>query len=299
MTTQKESLEKRRLSLWRKRASYKVGKTRHQRKEQHRLQMNIFMLVVLAAAVAGIMTVIFNWRGAGSTKTVSCAEFPIYCVPLVGGGSDALADVETAASRELDANSKGADGVARGISADGIPIIGNPDAPIHFAIVSDFACPHCQDYHNGDLKRFIRDYVITGKATVQLSLQTGTGGAFSQTASQGALCAGEQGAFWEMSDEFYRLGESMSYDAAFSISQIRESADDMGLDENELVDCISSGRYLNVVTNNRYFASDNGVTGTPTVLVSYGDSGVWAKVDNRLYDTLRALTEEALANAAN
>jgi hypothetical protein len=37
------------------------------------------------------------------------------------------------------------------------------------------------------------------------------------------------------------------------------------------------------------------VTGTPTVLIRYGDSGEWTKVTDRSYDNLMSLIEQANA----
>jgi protein-disulfide isomerase len=162
-------------------------------------------------------------------------------------------------------------------------------------MVSDFACSHCQDFHRNDLKRFINDYVLTGKATLQLVMLSGTGGAFSDTATMGALCAGEQGAFWEMSDELFRLASAMAPEDAFRESQINKSANAMGLDGGKVLSCISSGRYASFLSNFRRFSNDHGITGTPTVLVSYGD-GVWTAV-SRDYDTLKSLTEKANAQS--
>ncbi len=73
----------------------------------------------------------------------------------------------------------------------------------------------------------------------------------------------------------------------------------MGLDADKLVSCISSSKYQLWLDDYRVFTNDNGVTGTPTVLVSYGDSGTWAKLEGayRSYDNLKTLTEQA--NAAS
>ncbi|MBN1202447.1 MAG: thioredoxin domain-containing protein [Anaerolineae bacterium] len=298
MTTQTKHSEKQSglNRFWRKRADFRAGKTKRQRQAQFQQQITVLSVVLLATVVAGGLTIYFNWQGAGSAQTVSCDTFPQYCVPLVGGLADESDKAlnESPDARKLDSESQGAPGVVRGYTPDGMPFIGDPDAPIHFAMVTDFACSHCQLYHQTDLQRFIDDYVLTGQATLYFAMLTGTGGAYSEIASQGALCAGEQGALWEMSDELFRLGNSMYYQDAFSIAQIRLSADDMGLDADELVDCVRSGRYRDELIAFRGFSNDNGITGTPTMLVSYGDSNEWAKVQ-RTYDTLKELTEAANA----
>lgn len=296
MTTKtEEPREQRSLIPWRQRASYVPGKTRKQRQAQYRTQMNALMIAVLVAVVGGGLYAIINYQAAGSTKNVSCEEFPEYCVPPAGALADYPA-LEAPASRTLDVESEAAPGVVRAIDpTNHFAYLGNPDAPIHFVTVSDFACSHCQAFHMGDAERFMKDYVLTGQATFGIVLTTGTGLAYSQLATQAALCAGEQGAFWEMSSEFFRQGNSRGVTQAFTLTEIKKTAADMGLDADALVECVATGRYQNFLNKYQTFAADHAVTGTPTVLVSYGNSGTWSAV-TRNYDNLKSLTEKANAN---
>ncbi|HVO72085.1 MAG TPA: thioredoxin domain-containing protein [Aggregatilineaceae bacterium] len=292
-----KSGEPRRQTPWRSRATFPIGKTRLQRKQQYRQQVNVLLGVVIATVVVAGLVINANWRGSGSTRSLSCTSYPQYCVPFVGGaaGSDpAIATSEASSARTLDESSQGATGVVRGFTANGFPFIGDPNAPIHILVVADYSCSHCNDYHTSDLERILHDFVLTGKATLESVLTTGTGGQYSDTATQAALCAGEQGAFWEMSDELYRLSRSMGVQTAYSLTQIRQSAQDMGLDGDTLVTCVASNRYANFMTNFQTFANDHGVTGTPTVLVSYGDSNQWTAVD-RDYNTLKQWIDAANA----
>lgn len=281
---------------WRARATFQTGKTRRQRQAQQRQQTNALLIVVLVAVVVGGLVVLVNWQNAGSTKTVSCDDYPQYCVPLAGG-SEQFPRLEAPSVRTLDGDSSGAPGVVRSVAADGVPVIGNPGAPIHFRVVADFACSHCNTYHTGDLHQFISDEVMAGNATVGAVMTTGTGGLYSQTATQAALCAGEQGAYWEMSDEIFRLARSRGVTSGFALTELKQSADAMGLDSDALVECISTNRYASVITGYTTFAMDHGVSGTPTLLVSYGDSGTWTRLEYaaRTYGNMKALTEAALA----
>ena len=282
-------------TLWQVRAKYRVARSARQRRAQYQQQTSVLMLSVLVTVVVAAVLVILNWRNAGATQTVSCAAYPQYCVPLAGGSPDEKS-LEASGTRTLDEASQGAEGVERYVSADDVVTIGNPNAPVHFRVVSDFACSHCNDYHDSDLVRFIRDYVLAGKATFGVIMTTNTGQQYSVIASQAALCAGEQGAFWEMNDELYRLARSQGAQS-FTISQMRQSAQTMGLDADKLVSCISSSKYQLFLSNYQVMANDAGVTGTPTVLVSYGDSGDWSALTDRSYNGLKLLTEQA--NAAS
>lgn len=274
---------------WPVRSGYEVGKTRRQRQAQYKQQINTLLAVLAVTLVLGFIFILSNWNNAGATKPISCAAYPEYCVPLAGG-STGFPSLEASGSRTFDMKSAAAAGVERYIDANNVATLGNPKAPIHFVVVSDFACPHCQDYHKTDMPRFINDYVLTGKATFGIVMVTGTGQGYSELASEAALCAGEQGSFWEMAEEFFRQAESRGIDQAFTIDAIRSTAKAMGLDSTKLTNCLTSNRYGNVMQNYATFTSDHGVSGTPTILVSYGNDNNWNTV-SRDYASLKQLTE--------
>jgi protein-disulfide isomerase len=231
--------------------------------------------------------------GAAGPVTVACERFPLYCVPLIGGGEEdsPLAEVETADSRTLDMDSQGEPGVARGVMPDGSLFIGDPDAPIHFKVFEDFSCPHCQNYHP-DLTRFVETYVVSGQATLELDLLAFVAQPYSTDAAYAALCAGEQGAFWEFQSMLFETGAEQGARVAFTLPALNTAAQDMGLDGSEFADCLQSEKYAPVMTAYGLLANDLGVTGTPTVLVSYGDSGEWTAI-SREYDNLAQLTDDA------
>jgi len=286
---------------WKTRAVYEVGKTRRRREVQLRSQTNVLLMTVLVSVVAVGLFIFFNWQGAaGESRAVSCADYPEYCVPFVGGleGDAHLARAEAPDARTLDEESHGAEGVVRGFTEDEMPFIGDPDAPIHFRVVFDFSCSHCNSYHTVDLHEFVKDFVLPGQATLSVAIVSGVGGEYSLTAAQAALCAGEQGAFWEMSDELFRLWRTMGAQNAYSLSTVEQSAKDMGLDATALTACILSRRYNALLNAQQLFATDNGVLATPTLLVSYGDSGVWTTLDStqRGYSNMAEMTRAAQPN---
>lgn len=301
MTTKTGSTEQSNgLIPWRKRATYKAAKTRKKRQQQLRDQLSMLYGLLGITVVAGIVVILINWQNAGAARSVSCAQYPEFCVPMAGGATDsAYSAFEAPDARELDQDSEGAPGVVRGMSADNVPFIGDPDAPIHFRTVSNFACSHCNTYHTNDIERFIEEHVLTGEATMSFDIVTTTGGQqYAQTAAQAALCAGEQGAFWEMSDELFRLASAYGV-GGFTLGQIEDSAAHMDLDSDELVSCVSSGRYVPLILEHEQFMRDYGVSGTPTLLVRYGDEGEWTRLDHsqRGYDSMVEMTERANAAA--
>ncbi len=292
MSTKSHSSDTPRSSFWRSRARYSPGRTRAERRAQYRQQIIALAVLLGVTIIAGVVFIIANWNGAGAAATVSCNSYPEYCVPSVdGAGDSAYAAFEAPESRALDLPSQGVEGVVRGMTEDNVPFIGNPNAPIHFRTVSNFACPHCATYHAQDLERFVNDYVLEGKATLGFVIVG------NKTAAQAALCAGEQGAFWEMGVELFRLASVYGPDAGFTLPQIRLSADAMGLDANALLVCMDSKRYEPLLYEHQVFAQDNGVSGTPTLLVRFGDEGEWTRLDysERGYANMASMTERANA----
>ena len=130
-----------------------------------------------------------------------------------------MAKLEAPGVRELDGEVTAAEGVVRSVNSNFMPTIGNPEAPIEFALMADYACPHCQNYHKADFQQFLNDYVLTGQATMSIGLLTGTGGQYSQTASV-ARCARASRARSGV-DELFRLAESMGVSSAFSLSRLQ------------------------------------------------------------------------------
>jgi protein-disulfide isomerase len=45
-------------------------------------------------------------------------------------------------------------------------VYGNPKAPVTIEVFSDFQCPTCKLYHDGDFQRLLTDYVVPGKVYV-------------------------------------------------------------------------------------------------------------------------------------
>jgi protein-disulfide isomerase len=215
-----------------------------------------------------------------------CDRYPVFCVPLVGGGEGVFAQSETPESRDM-ALAAGT-GVVRGISEDGSYFIGDPATLIRFKLFHNFGCPHCRAFYNGDLIRFIESYVATGKAMLEVDVMDFGTPPYPTQAAYGAMCAGEQGAYWEMEAILYERPSEATQD------QIVGFAEELGLDSAALRDCMVSERYAEGLDVHNLLAFDLGVNATPTVLVSYGD-GTWTPI-SRAYDNLAAMTDAVYAS---
>ncbi len=86
-------------------------------------------------------------------------------------------------------------------------------------------------------------------------------------AAEAAICASDQGKFWEYSD---RLMESFytGNRGVFSLSGMKGLAADLKLDSSAFTTCLDQGEYAQRVQDEAAEAQKRGVTGTPTFFVN-------------------------------
>lgn len=176
---------------------------------------------------------------------------------------------------------------------DGGFVLGNPEAPITVIEFADFACSHCQEYHP-TITKFLQNYVVTGKAKFEYRIFPTAGGQTSVYTGQLLQCAEEQkpGSFWNG----YNLMFSYAFSGRYTQDVGRLLANDEGLNYSELLNCASTATQVQTDVN---FGQQSGITGTPAVLVRYGDgpaqfvnfSGRTYSSGGPPYDVLAAITE--------
>lgn len=222
---------------------------------------------------------------AQDSETTRCATYPAFCVPHAG-----RVPAMTIGHDRVGAD-EGEPYLVRGMTAQGLFFLGDPAAPIHFLVFHSFTCSHCSGYYQIELTRFIDDYVASGQAALQVGMLSFTMQPYSDNAVHAALCAGEQGAFWEMQHELFMRGSREGVTNAYTPAAIEEMARDLGLDPGRVAACVADGRYGFLMDRFALSAMDLGVSATPTVLMRRGDGG-WEKV-TRNYDNLAQLAEDA------
>ncbi|MBI5931272.1 MAG: thioredoxin domain-containing protein [Chloroflexi bacterium] len=274
-----------------------AAKKKAQKKQQQQL-------LLIGGAVVGIIIIAvaaIYLTQKDATKVCGIADtncFSAYAgIPL-------SADLQSQAERDDDGVKLASDvveGVERGMTADGIPYIGSPSAPIVFAEFSDFSCPHCAEYEP-EVERIIRDFVRTGQARFEYYPMTFVGGAFSAKATDAAVCAGQQGAFWEFHSQLFDLAQSEGRES-FTTSRLVELGDSMNLDTDKLRSCINSNYGQQVRAAASELQTTLGVNSTPTVVYRQGQSqsnGDWKffvgsdgqKATRGSYDEVAALVRQ-------
>lgn len=89
----------------------------------------------------------------------------------------------------------------------------------------------------------------------------------STQAAAAAECAREQGQFWQYHDVLFanQRGENAG---AYRTQALEAFAAALGLDEAAFGECLSSGRYEDVVASETAEGQERGVRSTPTIVVN-------------------------------
>lgn len=152
------------------------------------------------------------------------------------------------------------------ITDSGEPTLGSADAPVTIIEFSDFQCPFCSRFTMITFKQIEEEYVGTGLVKVVFR-QFAFLGQESQWAAEAAECANEQGRFWEYHDKLFssQAGENRG---AFSKSNLKRFAAELGLGTQAFNQCLDSGRYADEVKEDTAEGKRRGVQGTPTFFVN-------------------------------
>jgi len=147
------------------------------------------------------------------------------------------------------------------IPTEGFPSIGPADAPIVIVEFSDYECPFCKRWHDevyqplmaaypGKIRLVFRNFPLT-------SLH-----ANAFPASEAALCAGDQGAYWPFHDKLF------TYADGFGEEVYLKYATELGLDNTTFNDCITNNKHRSFVQDDIDFAVDLGISSTPTFFIN-------------------------------
>ncbi len=214
--------------------SIKDRRAAQQKRQQE--QQRVILAIVAAALLIGVILVVFV-----STRPVEAAIPP-----------------ETVARYKPFADAK-----LTGTTPEGFPFLGAENAPVVMEEVSNFACPHCAEYHDGTFVNLL-DKIQAGQLKfVYVPLATPL--AFDPTAAtKGAICAGQQGKFWEMQETLFSWQTKYGTDAG-NPRRVETGASNLGLDMGKFGDCLNSTPTNTTLQNAVDLANKRNVPGTPTV----------------------------------
>jgi protein-disulfide isomerase len=166
---------------------------------------------------------------------------------------------------------------------------GAADAPVVVVEYADFQCPYCRQFWAGPEKQLRQDYADKGQVRFVFRNFPFIGNE-STWAAEAALCANEQGRFWEYHDKLYEE-QGAENKGVFARSNLKRFAAELGLDATSFDPCLDSGKYASRVRAEFDEGRQRGIDRTPTLLV---DGQVVQ--DGSSYPALQAAIEAALKN---
>jgi protein-disulfide isomerase len=165
------------------------------------------------------------------------------------------------------------------------PFRGAAAAPVVLTEFSDFQCPSCRAVEPV-LKQVMAAYPTQVKLVyVNYPLPMHQ---FAERASIAALCANEQGKFWDFHDRLF--DQQPQWSASKDVRPVLKGyANDLGLDHTRFDACIASGRMLPMLRADIARGEALKIEGTPTLFVNEQRVAVGAG-----FDDLKQLIDNAL-----
>ena len=152
------------------------------------------------------------------------------------------------------------------ISITGAPFKGQPDAKVTLVEYSDYQCPFCSRHSRNTMPELQKNYIDTGKVKfVMREFPLTSLHPRAVAASLAALCARDQGKYWEMHDVLFANQRKMTDD------DIKSYSEQAGLDTETFVVCMDQGKYNAQVKSDLAEGRSMGITGTPSFAVGLTD----------------------------
>lgn len=173
--------------------------------------------------------------------------------------------------------------------------LGDANAAVTIDVFVDFQCPACKSFTENIEPLVFQNLVATGKARYvfhNYSFLDGNGagnGGESDQAANAAMCANEQGKFWEMHATLYANSEENQ--GAFRTNNLQAMAQNVGLDMKAFNSCFQANKYKVDIQADFDLGQKMGVSGTPTVFVNGKQAGKPGFIAT--YDDIAQAVEQA------
>ncbi len=155
---------------------------------------------------------------------------------------------------------------AQQVSAPQVKSLGSQEARLSLVEYADFQCPFCGLFARNTKDDLIDKYVKTGLVRLEYK-HFPIVGEESLWAAHASECAAEQGRFWDYHDKLFKsqAGENKG---AFSKSNLKAFAAEIGLQEDSFNTCMDSGKYLEAIKSDFDEGSRLGARATPTFFLN-------------------------------
>jgi protein-disulfide isomerase len=144
---------------------------------------------------------------------------------------------------------------------DNDPAIGSENAPITIVEFSDYQCPYCIKWHQEVYAKLMKAY--EGKIRfIYRDFPLYSMHPEAEPAAEAANCAGEQSAYWPFHEALFKQKAGLSSKAYI------QYATDLSLNIEQFNQCLSDHRFKDEVDADFKFASNLGVSSTPTFFIN-------------------------------
>lgn len=154
------------------------------------------------------------------------------------------------------------EGIERSNSPKGYPRLGAADAPVTVEEYASFACPGCEAFHSDSFDAVLERVKDGQVLFTYVPLNTGSI-PNAPGASRAALCAGQQGMFWEAHDVLFDW-QTRYGNTAFSQNRLLTGVERLGLNSSAFTACFNSAEISGTLDD----AANEGVSTTPTLRVN-------------------------------
>lgn len=139
-----------------------------------------------------------------------------------------------------------------------LPPLGPADAKVTIVEFSDYECPFCKraEVSVEEVRKVYGDKVRIAYRNYPLPFH-----ANARPAAQAALCANEQGKFWDYHDKVMAAKD-------LSAANLQQLASDTGLDRKKFDDCVAAERYKDQIDKDLAAGQAAGVNGTPAFFIN-------------------------------
>jgi protein-disulfide isomerase len=253
-----------------------------ERERQQRQRTLMVVSVGLAAVFAFVVLFVVSRPGDGGAEAVGTEL----------AGEEARATVEPASTLPEAEPTPTEPVGGEGLTVEGYPYLGSPDAPVKMFEYTDYFCGHCAYFSLEKVPLIEEEYVATGK--VQYIMQYYALGQDARLlVVEAGACAADQGHFFEYQRTLFSNQQEL---ANTPIDQwkdlLMQYAGQVGLDVATFEACWEQAPHQEQILTSINDARQKGVSGTPAFLIN-GE----LVVGNQPYEQFQAVIEQALAEA--
>ena len=147
------------------------------------------------------------------------------------------------------------------------PFMGSKDAPVTMVEFTDYQCPYCKRFHDNTFPTLKKKYIDTGKlryVAMDLPLRFHPR---AKPAANAALCANEQGQFWQMRGLMFKNSRKLEKDDLLGY------AGKLKMDVPAFEQCLTQNRYAGQIQKDIKTANGVGFTGTPSFVIGKNEMG--------------------------